>query len=399
MNIKIRDIIETRIDTVAFGGDGVGRVDNMVIFVPFTVDGDVVEVEITGVKKKYLRGKIKKIVVPSPQRAEPKCLHFSECGGCQYQHILYKYQLEMKRRQVVESFERIGRLGSPPVKEIIPSPEVFGYRGKAEYHIGFSEEKIPEIGFMDVEGGKLVDIERCEIVDETINRSFQDFRNNLIAGRTEIHDERKIIWSGLSGREKTAGIPEYITRMVKGKSLIVPYGGFFQANIFLVDTLVDCVVEMSGLTGSEAVLDCYCGSGLFSLFLAGHARQVFGMEINGESAKCARMNHENFGISNVTVFMGDIKGILGEKLSDIDLVILDPPRIGCDRDVLSGIVELKPERIIYISCNPATQARDIRYLIDEGFSLRTLQPMDMFPQTKHIEVIALMVPSPLEGEG
>ncbi|MBE9546017.1 MAG: class I SAM-dependent RNA methyltransferase, partial [Proteobacteria bacterium] len=391
MNIKIRDIIETRIDTVAFGGDGVGRVDNMVIFVPFTVDGDVVEVEITGVKKKYLRGKIKKIVVPSPQRAEPKCLHFSECGGCQYQHILYKYQLEMKRRQVVESFERIGRLGSPPVKEIIPSPEVFGYRGKAEYHIGFSEEKIPEIGFMDVEGGKLVDIERCEIVDETINRSFQDFRDDLIAGRTEIHDERKIIWSGLSGIEKTAGAPEYITRMVKGKSLIVPCGGFFQANIFLVDTLVDCVVEMSGLTGSEAVLDCYCGSGLFSLFLAGHARQVFGMEINGESAKCARMNHENFGISNATVFMGDIKGILGEKLSDIDLVILDPPRIGCDRDVLSGIVELKPERIIYISCNPATQARDIRYLIDEGFFLRTLQPMDMFPQTKHIEVIALMV--------
>lgn len=388
--LKVGDIIETRIDTVAFGGDGVGRIDNMVIFVPFTVDGDVVEVEITGVKKKYLRGEIRKMLVPSPQRIKPKCLHFSECGGCQYQHILYEHQLEIKQRQVVESFERIGRLESPPVKEIIPSPEVFGYRGKAEYHIGFSKGEIPEIGFMDVGGGKLVDIERCEIVDETINRSFQDFRNNLIAGGTEIHDERKIIWSGLSGKERSVGTPEYVTRTVKGKNLIVPYGGFFQANIFLVDTLVDCVMEMSGLTGSEAVLDCYCGSGLFSLFLAGHARQVFGIEVDRESAKYAGMNHENYGISNAMVFMGDVKDILKKEFINIDLVILDPPRIGCDRDVLSGIVELKPERIIYISCNPATQARDIRYLIDEGFSLRTLQPMDMFPQTKHIEVIALM---------
>lgn len=394
MNIKVGDIVETKIHTVAFGGDGVARINNMVAFVPFTVNGDMVEVKIAEVKKKYLRGEVKKILAPSPQRVEPKCLYFSKCGGCQYQHILYEYQLEIKKRQVVESFEKIGRLRSPPVKKIIPSPEVFGYRGKAEYHISFGKGNPPEIGFMDTGGGRLVDIEGCEIVDETINRSFQDFRKRLIADKTKGRGERQIIWSGLSGKEKTVGTPEYVTRMVKDKSLVVPCEGFFQANIFLVDSLVDCVVEMSGLTGSEIILDCYCGSGLFSLFLAGHVQQIFGIEIDRESVKCARMNNKNYGVSNATVFRGDIKNILKEKFigggNHIDVVVLDPPRIGCDKNVLSSIVELKPEKIIYVSCNPATQARDIEYLSNKGFSLKALQPIDMFPQTKHIEVIAVM---------
>jgi len=394
MDIKAGDIIEVKIDTVAFGGDGVGRIDNIVIFVPFTVDGDVVEVEVTGVKKKYLRGKIKKILAPSPQRVEPRCLYFSECGGCQYQHILYEYQLEIKKRQVIESFERIGRLRLPPVKEIIPSLAIFGYRGKAEYHVGFSKGENSGVGFMDVEGRGLVDIERCEIVDETINMAFQRFRSDLITGRTKIHDERQIIWSGLSDEEKKVGTPEYVTRKAKGENLLVPYEGFFQANVFLVDYLVDCVMEMSGFTGSEAVLDCYCGSGLFSLFLSGYAREIFGIEIDSESAKCARINNKKHGVSNVTIFRGDIKNILQEKFVErninIDIIILDPPRIGCGRNVISGIIELKPEKIIYVSCNPATQARDIRYLTDKGLILRALQPIDMFPQTRHIEVVALL---------
>ena len=394
MNIKVGDIIETTINTVAFGGDGIGRIDNVVIFVPFTVDGDVVEVEITEVKKKYLRGKIKKILAPSPQRVEPKCLYFSKCGGCQYQHILYEYQLEIKQRQVVESFERIGKLKIPFIKEIIPSPESFGYRGKADCHVVFSRGQTPEIGFMDVEGGELVAVERCELMEETINRALQDIRDDLIAGRTKIHDERQIVWSEIPGEEKVAGTPVHVTRKVKGKSLIVPYNGFFQANIFLLDTLVDCVMEMGALAGSETVLDCHCGSGLFSFFLAGYVRQVLGIELDRKSVEYARLNYKNHGISNADVFRGDVKTVVKneiiEKRINIDLVILDPPRIGCDKDLLSGIAKLKPGKIIYISCNPATQARDIRYLTDKGFSLRALQPIDMFPQTKHIEVIAVL---------
>lgn len=394
MNIKVGNIIETRIHTVAFGGDGIGRIHNMVIFVPFTVDGDLVEVEITGVKKKYLRGKIKKILVPSPQRVEPRCPYFSECGGCQYQHILYEHQLEIKQRQVVESFERIGKLKIPFTKEILPSPESFGYRGKADFHVGFSRGQTPKIGFMDVEGSKLVAVAQCELMEETINRALQDIRDALITGKTKIHDEREIIWSEICGEERVAGTPEHVTREVKGKSLIVPYKGFFQANFFLVDSLVDCVMEMGALAGSETVLDCYCGSGLFSFFLAGHVGQLYGIEIDGKSAKCARLNYKNYAISNAAVFRGDVKDVLrGEIIAreiDVDVVFLDPPRIGCGRDLLSDIVDLNPGKIIYVACNPATQARDVRYLTDKGFSLRALQPIDMFPQTKHIEVIAVL---------
>jgi 23S rRNA (uracil1939-C5)-methyltransferase len=394
MKIKVGDIIETSIQTVAFGGNGIGRINNVVIFVPFTVDGDVVAVEITEVKKKYLRGKIKKILVPSPQRVEPRCPYFSKCGGCQYQHILYEYQLEIKQKQVVESFERIGKLQTPFIKEIIPSPESFGYRGKADCHVVFSRGQTPKIGFMDVEGSKLVAVERCELMEETINRALQDIRDDLITGKTKIHDERQIIWSEIPGEEKVAGTPEHVTRKVKGKSLIVPYKGFFQANFFLLDTLVDCVMEMGGLTGSETVMDCYCGSGLFSLFLAGYVRQVLGIELYRKSVEYARLNYKNHGISNTDVFRGDVKHVVKNEIIakriTIDLVILDPPRIGCDKELLSGIAKLKPEKIIYISCNPATQARDIRYLTDKGFSLMALQPIDMFPQTKHIEVIAVL---------
>ncbi len=394
MDIKIGDIIETKIHTVAFGGDGIGLINNMVVFVPFTVDGDLVDVEITGVKKKYLRGQINQILIPSPQRVEPKCLYFTKCGGCQYQHVPYEYQLEIKKRQVAESFERIGKLEIPCAKEIIPSPESFRYRGKGEYRISIGKDQRPEIGFMDVGGNKLVAVERCELMEETINTALQNIRDGLITGRTAIHSERQIIWSEISGEETVTVTPEHVTRKVKGKSLIVPYKGFFQANIFLVGTLVDSVMKMAVLAGSETVLECYCGSGLFSLFLAGHVRQVYGIEIEEESAKCARLNHKNHGISNAEIFRGDVKDVVKDEIIakriDVDLVILDPPRIGCDKDVLSCIVEMNPEKIIYISCNPATQARDIRYLTDQGFSLRVLQPIDMFPQTKHIEVISVL---------
>lgn len=394
MDIKVGDTIETRIRTVAFGGDGVGRIDDMVVFVPFTVDGDVVDVEITGVKKKYLRGKTKEILTPSPRRIEPKCPYFLKCGGCQYQHIPYEYQLEIKKRQVIESFERIGKLKIPFTKEIIPSPESLGYRGKAECHVSFDKGNKPEIGFMDIEGSNLVAVERCELMEETINKALQDIRNGLLTGRTKTHDKKQIIWSDISGEKKTTETREHVTRMVKGKNLFVPYKGFFQANFFLVDTLVDSVMEMAALAGSETVLECYCGSGLFSLFLAGHVRHIYGIEIHGESAKCARLNHKNHGISNATVFRGDVKDVVKDKIIakriNIDIVILDPPRIGCDKDVLCGIVEMNPQKIIYISCNPATQARDIRYMTDQGFSLRALQLIDMFPQTKHIEVISVL---------
>jgi 23S rRNA (uracil1939-C5)-methyltransferase len=181
---------------------------------------------------------------------------------------------------------------------------------------------------------------------------------------------------------------------VKGKEFRVPYSGFFQTNLSLVDELIDTVLRMGDFDSSNTVSDCYCGSGLFSLFLAPRVKRIIGIEGDGQSVKCVRANLRDHELTNAKFFKGDVEKILREnvikKKVPVDAVLLDPPRIGCARKVLDAITKIGPAKIVYVSCDPVTQARDIRYLIEKGFSLRLLQPIDMFPQTKHIEVIALI---------
>ena len=397
--VRIGDVIEVAIDTVAFGGNGVGRIHDLVVFVPFTVEGDRVEVEITAVRKRYLEGKIRGLSILSPHREQPLCRYFTHCGGCQYQHIRYDHQLQIKQHQVMDTFKRIGKFLTPPVREVIPSPRLFHYRGKADYHIYLEKDGWPVLGFMDTSGRQVIEIEHCVIVEETINQACLAYRKDLIAGRTKAIHERQTIWSDPAG-EKPAEIvtdfriPQHVTRMVKGKPFTVPYLGFFQANTFFTDRLVDYILELSHLTGKETVVDVYCGSGLFSLFLAPHARQVFGIEIDREAVKCARKNLADHGLGNAIFIEGNASRMIKQNFigpkARVDVIILDPPRTGCDLVLLSTVIQLNPTKVIYISCNPATQARDIRYLADRGFNLKILQPLDMFPQTAHIEVAGLL---------
>jgi 23S rRNA (uracil1939-C5)-methyltransferase len=397
--LKPGDPIELSIDHVAFGGDGVGRFQQQVVFVPFTVDGDEARILITDVRKRFVRGRLEKLLKPSPNRIEPRCRYYARCGGCQYQHIHYDHQLRLKEQQVVDAFIRIGKVALPPSTPVIPSPGAFQYRGKADYHVRISPNEPPVIGFMDVSSKHIIDIDRCEIVDETINEACLTFRRDLGMGRINTPWDRQTIWSADIDGEKADVVtdfrkPRFVTRTVKGQNLAAPYRGFFQANRFLVSRLVDDVVETSALSGRETVLDAYCGSGLFSLFLAPKARRVYGIEMDGEAIHCARRNHRQAGLPNAAFIRGDAGEILlkdfVETQRHVDVLILDPPRTGCDPALLSGLVKLKPARIVYISCNPATQARDIRHLLDHGFTLISLKPYDMFPQTAHIEVVALL---------
>lgn len=397
--MKPGDQIELKIDHVAFGGDGVGRFQQQVVFVPFTVDGDEVRILITDVRKRFVRGRLEKLLKPSPNRIEPRCRYYARCGGCQYQHIRYDHGLQLKGQQVVDAFVRIGKVALPPSTPVIPSPGVFQYRGKADYHVRVSPNEPPVIGFMDVSNKRIIDIDRCEIVDETINEACLAFRRDLGSGRINTPWDRQTIWSADADGEKADVVtdfrrPRFVTRTVKGQNLTAPYRGFFQVNRFLVSRLVDDVVKTSALNGRETVLDVYCGSGLFSLFLAPRASQIYGIEMDGEAVHCARENHRRAGLTNAVFIRGDATGILhadfiGRKRR-VDVLILDPPRQGCDPALLSGLVELKPTRIVYISCNPATQARDIRLLLDQGLILKSLKPYDMFPQTAHIEVVAVL---------
>lgn len=391
--MNVGDRAEVKIETVAFGGDGVGRIQNMVVFIPFTVDGDVVEAEIKAVKKRYAKAIVRRIIKASPHRIEPECRYFFRCGGCQYQHVSYDHQLRMKTRQVAESFQRIGNITSPPLKEIIPSPKAFLYRGNAEYHLNDEKAEDLKIGFTDPVGREVIDIERCEIVDESINRSYKKFRKEAMIGGADILASRHVFWS-----EVGYPVPSQITRVVNGKELQVPMGGFFQANTVLTGDLVDRIIAMSSLDTSKVVLDCYCGSGLFSIFVSPRAAKVFGIEHDRSSVGCARFNLRNNGCSNGVIYHGKVEQILNKKFIGkdfpIDVVLLDPPRMGCTNKVLSQILLLEPKKIIYISCNPAAQARDVRYLSDRGWHLKELQPLDMFPQTKHIETIALIEKMP-----
>ncbi|MEE9911793.1 MAG: class I SAM-dependent RNA methyltransferase [Deltaproteobacteria bacterium] len=382
--MQLKDRLQVEIESVAFGGHGVGRADGLVVFVPFTVTGDVVEVEVAERKKKFARGRLLKVIEPSPHRTEPLCRYFGRCGGCSYQHIEYTYQLVMKQKQVNETFSRIGGLSQPQAGEVIASPRPYAYRGKAELHAAKAAAGF-KLGFMDVSGGKLVDIESCDIMDETINGQIRETRAR---GMFRSGGDDLTFWSG-----PPADRGQAVRRMVKNREWLIPRTGFFQANLYLTDRMVDEVCALAGAKKRESILDACCGSGLFSIFLAPFAGRLRGIEINEESVRYARINAEKQGIRNADFIHGDVEAVLGDmarKGETVDLMILDPPRTGLSPAALAAVSGVKAQEIIYVSCNPATQARDVKTLGEQGYDLQSLQPLDMFPQTEHVETIGLL---------
>jgi 23S rRNA (uracil1939-C5)-methyltransferase len=398
-SFKVGDRVRILIRDVALGGDGVGRVSDLVVFVPFTVGGDEAEIEITEVRKRFARGRLVRIVVPSHHRVKPVCPYYMRCGGCRMQHIDYGHQLELKTRQVEETFKRIADIPIPPVLPMIPSPRPFGWRGKAEFHLAGGRGGPCRTGLMALASHELVEVEHCGIVEGSINGKYRIFRDALRSGVLTVPDDRQIIWSDEPGELPTEifsgceGPPD-VMRVVRGRRLTVPGRGFFQANVALVGELVEQVVGMCDLTGRETVIDAYGGAGLFSLFLGPRAGSLFGIEGDREAVRCAAINLNREGLRQVEFLHGEVADILGREFVmrrvRADVVVLDPPRDGCGDGVLEGVAALHPRTIVYISCNPSTQARDVRRLTGFGYGLRHLQPLDMFPQTGHIEVIALL---------
>ncbi len=384
MFMPIKERLSVKIQSVAFGGHGVGRVDGLVVFVPFTAPEDTVEIEIVARKKKFARGRLLQIIEPSPRRTRPLCRYYGRCGGCSYQHIDYASQLKIKQTQVEEAFVRIGGISEPPVREVIGSPRAYAYRGKAELHaartIGGTQ-----LGFMDISGGRITDIERCEIMHESINEQIQQTRS---MGADLPAQDDFIFWSHPSGH-----LDETVSRVVKGRDFLVPRTGFFQANLYLTDRMVDEVARLMGEKTRETVIDACCGSGLFSILLAPLAGRMIGVEINEKSVNHARLNAEKNNVGNVDFICGDVESVLKQrdyKKESVDLMILDPPRTGLSPETLAAICSMELQDIIYISCNPATQARDIKFLSGKGYRLLSLQPLDMFAQTEHIETIGLL---------
>ena len=447
-------------------GKALARVDDLVVFVPFAVPGDVVDLQVRRKKHSYCEAEIIRIVKPSDIRVKPQCAHFGLCGGCKWQSVPYAEQLKMKQRQVHDQLTRIGKVELPHILPILGSEKTFGYRNKLEF--GCSDKRwltkeevaaeteytqMNAIGF-HITGAfdKILPIEKCWLMDDLHNRIRNAIRDYAYAtGMTFFNQRSKhgllrdiVIrnsdtgeWMVLvqfhydeDGDEERAkallqhiadGFPEissllyvdnqkfndtfndldiqvfkgngYIYETMDGLKFKVGPKSFYQTNTDQALRLYSVARDFAGLTGEELVYDLYTGTGTIANFVARKARKVIGIEYVPEAIEDAKVNSEINGIDNTEFYAGDMKDILTDDFIAAngrpDVIITDPPRAGMHPDVVQTIIRTSAKRIVYVSCNPATQARDLA-LLDQYYKVKAVQPVDMFPHTPHVENVVLL---------
>jgi tRNA/tmRNA/rRNA uracil-C5-methylase (TrmA/RlmC/RlmD family) len=363
--------LELTIDDIAFGGEGVGRCGEFVIFVPFVAPGEKVEVELTEVKPRFGRARLLRVLEPSPERVTPPCRYFGDCGGCQYQHIAYAGQLRLKHKQITDLFQRIGRFSSAAIDPVIPCPRPFGYRNRIMIRSQWDKFKQGlNIGYLRADNRLVVDIDECKIAEPVLNEQIQHVRQ---------HPPPK------------GGLKVVLRIAPEGWEL--PRDSFFQNNFFLLPKLVEVVRDRIKDSGSRFLIDGYCGVGFFSIELAGLVERFIGVEVDAAAIRAARVNASRRNLANGEFLAGRTEDLLPELLQRFDAsattLILDPPRTGCPPEMLEVIRRFPPAQILYVSCHPATLARDLNVLCAaDVFELRKIVPLDMFPQTQHVECVA-----------
>ncbi len=447
-------------------GKSIARVNDLVVFVPFAVPGDVVDLQICRKKHNYCEAEIVKIVKPSKKRIEPVCSHFGECGGCKWQNIPYSEQLTMKQQQVYDQLTRIGKIEIPAIKPILGSNKTFCYRNKLEF--GCSNKRwltkaeissnleynmMNAIGF-HITGAfdKILPIEKCHLMDDLHNRirneirdyayaygmTFYDLRNkhgllrDIVLRNSDTGEWMLLIqfhYDEASDDVRAKALLEHIAdkfpeitsllyvdnqkmndtyadldvQVFKGNDHIyetmdglrfkVGVKSFYQTNTEQAFNLYSVVRDFAKLTGTELVYDLYTGTGTIANFISRYARKVVGIEYVPEAIEDAKVNSAINDIDNTEFFAGDMKDILTENFvaehGKPDLIITDPPRAGMHADVINVIINTHAQRIVYVSCNPATQARDLAILAPH-YKVEAVQPVDMFPHTPHVENVVLL---------
>ncbi len=444
-------------------GKAVGRVNERVIFVPFVVPGDVVDIQVSKKRKSYYEGRAIKFHHFSDKRTEPRCEHFGICGGCRWQNMLYEHQLYFKQKQVEDNLKRIGKFGMPEISPILSSENIFYYRNKLEYtfsnkrwltdfskDVRFEDRDMNGIGF-HITGmfDRIVDVNHCHLQDEPSNairlalkqyaldkgltfwdvKKYTGFLRNLIIRLTSTGELMVILVFGNDDKKRIvemmkftkakfpqinslfyvinekhndiisdlepvlfSGTPYIIEHMENLKFKIGPVS-FFQTNSHQALKLYTIVREFAGLKGSETVYDLYTGTGSIALFIAERAVSVVGIESVTAAIEDARENARLNRIENARFFIGDIAKTLNEEFildnGKPDVVITDPPRAGMHPAVVEQLLNMESAKIVYVSCNPATQARDVTFLA-EKYTVKKIQPVDMFPHTQHVENVMLL---------
>ena len=371
MALKLGDKIELTIHDIAFGGEGVGRLEEFVVFVPFVITGETVEAEITELKKNFARARLLRLITPAPSRVAPECRYFGSCGGCQYQHIDYTEQLRLKHKQIADLFERVGKISPERIAPVIGCPQPYSYRNRIMIRSQWNgPAKRLEIGFIRTDNKFVEDITECKIAEPALNEQITHVRANP---------------------PPKGGIK--VVLRVQPEGWDVPRDSFFQNNFFLLPKLVGTVREFLQASGARHLIDLYCGVGFFGIEAADVVENFTGVEYDKLAIAAARQNAASRKINNGEFVAAKAEDKLPELLqkfpAEKTTVILDPPRKGCWPSLLELLRTTRPAQVIYVSCHPATMARDLNILCDDGvFELARVQPLDMFPQTQHVECVA-----------
>lgn len=447
------EVLEITIDDLGSSGDGIGRWQGRVVFVPDTVPGDRVRARLVQVKPAYARGKPLAVLQPSDRRVRPACIVADKCGGCQWQSVSYSAQLAAKQQQVQQALGRIGHFEDSPISPILAAPSSLGYRNKATYPLGLSKQQRVKAGYYRKGSHRLVNLNQCPVQDERLNPLLAGVKQDIQRRGWSIYDEKRhqgqlrhlalrigrrtgeVLLTLVSTAEQlvdlenqaAAWMAEYDslvgvclnhnprrTNAIFGEDTLVVAGRsylreklaglefqihpatFFQVNTEQAERLVEVILAELDLQGHETVMDVYSGIGALTLPLAQRAKRCIGIEVQPEAVQQGRANARLNGIDNAEFYAGDAGTLIPQVAAPLDgppeVVVLDPPRKGCDRTVIDALLALHPERIVYMSCNPATLARDLKLLAEAGgYRLERVQPADFFPQTSHVECVAFLV--------
>jgi 23S rRNA (uracil1939-C5)-methyltransferase len=442
------DVIDLAIDDLAFGGEAVGRVNGYVLFVRGGVPGDQLRVRVTETRARYGRAVVEAVAGPSPDRVPAPCPYFGRCGGCRLQHIAYEAQLRFKERQVRECLTRLGAAGPFELRPILAAPHAYGYRNKMEFTVAPGRDGT-HVGLHEADRYDVVlDIERCLLQSEPMNELLDEVRRQIRERRLSVWDQASeqgllrfitlregqrtgdamvnIVAAApdvetlgpvaealrtrvpatasvvLNVNAKKASVAvgteehvllgrDHIAESLGGLRFQVSANSFFQTNTVQAERLFALVAEACALSGAETVVDLYSGTGAISLGLAQRCLHVYGIEVAQAAVADAVRNARANGITNCTFLAGEVRHVLPALIHDgvrAEVVVADPPRAGFHPKALAALVALSPGRLVYVSCNPATLARDVGDLLRQGYRLEWVQPVDMFPQTPHIEAVA-----------
>ncbi|MBS4198086.1 23S rRNA (uracil(1939)-C(5))-methyltransferase RlmD [Bacillus sp. FJAT-49732] len=447
--VNKNDYIDVTFEDLTHDGNGVAKVDGYPLFVPNVLPGEKAKIKVVKLNKGYGFGRLIELYEESKYRVQPECPIYKECGGCQLQHLSYEGQLIAKEKQVRDVVERIGKLENVTVHPVLGMDEPWRYRNKSQVPIGEHEGGLIG-GFYTRRSHDIIDMEKCliqmeqndvilqkvkEICSQYGVKAYNEQTHKgtlrhvmarigkvtgemmivLITRTAEIPNSKQIVEDIVKAIPGIKSIVQNInskrtnvifgdqTKVLWGKEVIYDFIGdikfaisarsFYQVNPDQTKVLYDKALEYADLNGEETVIDAYCGIGTISLFLAQKAKKVYGVEIVPEAIEDAKRNAELNGITNVEFEVGEAETVIPNWYKQgiqADILVVDPPRKGCDQALLDTIINMKPKKVVYVSCNPATLARDLRILEDGGYKTVELQPVDMFPQTNHVECVALI---------